>query len=619
MPIRVYYEVLNQKGTPALYSDNYAQRPAAGYVGRIFYSPDTAQIFYDTGTTWTLLADAGVGSGSLASVCANGNTTATGISITAGGLSTNSITNTSNTAGSILFAGTGGAESQSNATFFWDNTNKRLGIGNNAPGVALDIHGTGTLVQLNGTGANNSFLQFQNAGTSKWRVGNLYNAGANTFQIYNNTTAGYSMQIDNANATTFIGSVTSNSFISAASGITLTNGGTTTTAGATNIGGLTAGLSIALASGFNQTLTFPTGVAYTYTYPSATGTLINATSFTSNTLPKYSGTAGVLTASMLSDDGTSVTSAGATRSNLYIKAVNNTYYGQLAFTNGSNGSFGGISYNNSGQYMQIETNSSEWIRITGAGNVGFNTTNVTEGTQAAGSLSIFPVSSVSGGPLIQFAGNGRIRPASGGDRFSIDGNSLYLNSYIGGNIITNTAGGQFFIATSSAIQSTETLAVVNSTNAAIFGKQTGGASAWVQKMWNDATTGDNRFVEFLTETVLNSRGSINYNRAAGLTSFNTTSDYRLKTEISDFDALEIISNLKPKKFKMIDASTKMIGFIAHELKEFYPQAVIGEKDEIDSEGKEIYQVVDYSQLTGLLTKGIQQLNDRVTALEQNLN
>ena len=36
MPIRVYYEVLNQKNTPALYSDNYAQRPAAGFVGRIF-------------------------------------------------------------------------------------------------------------------------------------------------------------------------------------------------------------------------------------------------------------------------------------------------------------------------------------------------------------------------------------------------------------------------------------------------------------------------------------------------------------------------------------------------------------------------------------------------------
>ena len=128
MPVRVYYEVLNQKDSPAIYSDNYASRPAAGYRGRIFNSPDTGQIFYDTGTTWTLLADAGVGGGSLASVCANGNTTATGISITAGGLSTNSLTSTNLTAGSIPFIGTGGLFSQDNANLFWDDTNNYFGI-----------------------------------------------------------------------------------------------------------------------------------------------------------------------------------------------------------------------------------------------------------------------------------------------------------------------------------------------------------------------------------------------------------------------------------------------------------------------------------------------------------
>lgn len=42
--------------------------------------------------------------------------------------------------GSVLFAGTGGAISQNNSNFFWDNTNGRLGIGTNAPTHNLHIY-----------------------------------------------------------------------------------------------------------------------------------------------------------------------------------------------------------------------------------------------------------------------------------------------------------------------------------------------------------------------------------------------------------------------------------------------------------------------------------------------
>ena len=79
--------------------------------------------------------------------------------------------------------------------------------------------------------------------------------------------------------------------------------------------------------------------------------------------------------SMVTDDGTTLQSIGATRSNLYLKAASNSYYSQLAFTNGTNGSFGGISYNNSGQYMQFETNSSEWARLNSNGNFLIGTTS----------------------------------------------------------------------------------------------------------------------------------------------------------------------------------------------------------------------------------------------------
>jgi hypothetical protein len=285
MSLRVYYEVLNQKGTPALYTDTLANRPAFGFQGRLFVSTDSGQIFEDTGTAWTLVADAGVGGGTLSSVCTNGNTTATGIIITAGGLSSNSITNTSNTAGSVLFAGTSGLESQSNATFFWDNTNKRLGIGNASPGASLDIHGTGTLIQLNGTTTNNSFVQFQNAGTSKWRIGNLYNAGANSFQVYDDTNTTARLTILNTGATTLNGTFTATSLIK--------SGGTSA--------------EFLKADGSVDSNTYLTTSSASSTYlPLAGGTLTGAlsgTSITGTSLVKSGGTS----AQILAADGSVIT------------------------------------------------------------------------------------------------------------------------------------------------------------------------------------------------------------------------------------------------------------------------------------------------------------------------
>jgi hypothetical protein len=44
--------------------------------------------------------------------------------------------------GSILFAGDNGLISQDNSNLFWDNTNKRLGIGTSSPQYTLDLVGT---------------------------------------------------------------------------------------------------------------------------------------------------------------------------------------------------------------------------------------------------------------------------------------------------------------------------------------------------------------------------------------------------------------------------------------------------------------------------------------------
>jgi hypothetical protein len=55
------------------------------------------------------------------------------------------------TQGSVVFAGVGGAYSQDNANFFWDDTNNRLGIGTTTPASSLNILGDQVLAGATGT------------------------------------------------------------------------------------------------------------------------------------------------------------------------------------------------------------------------------------------------------------------------------------------------------------------------------------------------------------------------------------------------------------------------------------------------------------------------------------
>lgn len=210
MPIN--NSVLNQKSSPAIYTDVFSNRPTYGFAGRLFISTDTSQIFEDSGTAWILIANSGIGStGTLQVVTTNGNTTNTGITISAGGLITNAARISGLTqAGGVLFTDGSGNLGQ-DTNFNWDITSNYLGIGQTGtPTAPLDIHSAtdNVFMQLNATSTNNSTLAFQNASVGKWRIGNLYSGGTNLFHIYNNTTASNLLSVTAANAATFIGSVT---------------------------------------------------------------------------------------------------------------------------------------------------------------------------------------------------------------------------------------------------------------------------------------------------------------------------------------------------------------------------------------------------------------------------
>lgn len=98
------------------------------------------------------------------------------------------------------------------------------------------------------------------------------------------------------------------------------------------------------------------------------------------------------------------------------------------------------------------------------------------------------------------------------------------------------------------------------------------------------------------------------------TAYNTGSDYRLKENIAPITgALAKVAQLKPSTWTWKRNGSDGQGFIAHELAEVCPDAVVGEKDAVNSEGNPIYQGVDTSFLVATLTAAIQELKAELDA------
>ena len=104
------------------------------------------------------------------------------------------------------------------------------------------------------------------------------------------------------------------------------------------------------------------------------------------------------------------------------------------------------------------------------------------------------------------------------------------------------------------------------------------------------------------------------------TSYNESSDYRLKENIVDIeDGITRVKQLQPRRFNFItDADTTVDGFIAHEAQTVVPEAVTGTRDEVDEEGNAIMQGIDKSKLVPLLTAALQEVIAKVETLEAEI-
>jgi len=104
----------------------------------------------------------------------------------------------------------------------------------------------------------------------------------------------------------------------------------------------------------------------------------------------------------------------------------------------------------------------------------------------------------------------------------------------------------------------------------------------------------------------------NISQTSSTTSYNGTSDYRLKENIAPLTgALATVSQLKPVTFTWKGDNQNDNGFIAHELQEVLPNAVTGQKDAVNSEGNPIYQGIDPRNIVATLTAALQELKQIV--------
>ncbi len=126
------------------------------------------------------------------------------------------------------------------------------------------------------------------------------------------------------------------------------------------------------------------------------------------------------------------------------------------------------------------------------------------------------------------------------------------------------------------------------------------------------------------------------------TSFNTSSDYRMKENVVDMaGAIDRVKQLSPRRFNFIaDATTTLDGFLAHEAATVVPESVTGAKDavevwqdgedlpdgvsvgdnKLDEDGNTIplMQSIDQAKLVPLLTAALQEAIAKIETLETEM-
>jgi hypothetical protein len=132
---------------------------------------------------------------------------------------------------------------------------------------------------------------------------------------------------------------------------------------------------------------------------------------------------------------------------------------------------------------------------------------------------------------------------------------------------------------------------------------------------NDVGSGTRYFISF-GETGTRT-GDITSN--GSVMTYGGTSDYRLKTNVQPMTgAIDRVKALNPVTFDWISSGISSEGFIAHELQSVIPDAATGTKDEVNAQGKPVYQQVDPRHVVSVLTAALQEAIAKIETLEARI-
>lgn len=260
------------------------------------------------------------------------------------------------------------------------------------------------------------------------------------------------------------------------------------------------------------------------------------------------------------------------------------------------------------------------MRISAAGNVGIGGVPTTLFHVQSASDPVMQVVNTTGGGNATF----KLKGGTGDWLFIADGSDNALRFYdsrVGAERMRVNGGGEVCInSTAPAIAGRRFSVTASSGDAVAAVMKNNPSSSAVQTVdvWNAATTGNNGLINFATEVAGTLRGSISFNRGGGLVAYNTTSDHRSKDLIGPIvDTGASIDAMKPIIGRMHGATQDRPMFVAHELQEVAPYAVMGEKDAVDFEGNPLLQQVDVSVLVPLLVAELQDVRARLAELESS--
>ena len=321
------------------------------------------------------------------------------------------------------------------------------------------------------------------------------------------------------------------------------------------------------------------------------------------------------------------------QSNTRLRIINTGSGGQTFSIVGGNP---GVS--NAGLAIFDETNSATRLYVSSAGNVGIGVSSANGLLSLRASLSDTPVlrfqNNITSGldaAISTYVSSTQTYLLIGTNTYiTSTGNSTRFNTSYAACSIAFDEGDIRFLTNTSGGNPTQRMIVSSAGNVLVGTSQADPVSANVTGIAFEGTLGSGKFSRAnnasLDANRFGSDGELirmyrggtqvgNISVTGSNTSYNTSSDYRLKQDFKDYNGLDLVSAIKTYDYEWKADNSRMYGVLAHELQEVVSYAVFGEKDAISEDGKIISQSVDYSKIVPVLIKAIQELSAKVSALE----